>query len=74
MGSKISIKSNQKGGCAMEKQDKIIVCQDCGEEFTFTVRDQEFYEEKGFTNEPKRCKNCRDKRKTEKRNFQSNEQ
>ena len=51
----------------MEKQDKIIVCQDCGEEFTFTVREQEFYEEKGFTNEPKRCKNCRDKRKSEKR-------
>ena len=54
----------------MEKQDKIIVCQDCGEEFTFTVREQEFYEEKGFSNEPKRCKNCRDKRKEEKRNSQ----
>lgn len=50
----------------MEKQDKIIVCQDCGEEFTFTVREQEFYEEKGFTNEPKRCKACREKRKAEK--------
>ena len=57
----------------MEKQDKIIVCQDCGEEFTFTVRDQEFYEEKGFTNEPKRCKNCRDKRKDSKRKFNSND-
>lgn len=71
LGSEISIKSNQKGGCAVEKQDKIIVCQDCGEEFTFTVRDQEFYEEKGFTNEPKRCKACRDKKKAEKRNSQS---
>lgn len=50
----------------MEKQDKMIVCQDCGNEFAFTVRDQEFYEEKGFTNEPKRCKSCRDKRKAEK--------
>ncbi len=47
----------------MEKQDKVIVCQDCGEEFTFTVREQEFYEEHGFDNEPKRCKACRDKRK-----------
>ncbi|MEP6801646.1 MAG: CxxC-x17-CxxC domain-containing protein, partial [Acidobacteriota bacterium] len=26
--------------------------------------DQEFYARKGFTNEPKRCKICRDKRKT----------
>ena len=25
---------------------------------------QAFYSERGFTNEPKRCKNCRDKRKT----------
>ena len=58
----------------MEKQDKIIVCQDCGEEFTFTVREQEFYEEKGFANEPKRCKNCRDKRKAEKSNSNSNNQ
>ena len=56
----------------MEKQDKIIVCQDCGEEFTFTVREQEFYEEKGFANEPKRCKNCRGKRKAEKSNSNSN--
>lgn len=49
----------------MEKKDKTIVCKDCGEQFTFTVRDQEFYEEKGFTNEPVRCKACRDKKKAE---------
>ncbi len=52
----------------MEKQDKTLKCVDCGEEFTFTVREQQFYEEKGFTNEPKRCKECRDKKKQEKRN------
>ena len=40
-------------------QDKTIVCKDCGKEFVFTVRDQEFYKEKGFDNEPKRCKECR---------------
>lgn len=43
----------------MDKKDKVIVCKDCGKEFTFTVRDQEFYAEKGFTNEPTRCKDCR---------------
>ena len=28
----------------MEKQDEKIICKDCGKEFFFTVRDQEFYE------------------------------
>ena len=61
----------------MEKKDKTIVCDDCGQEFIFSVREQEFYEEKGFNNEPKRCKECRDKRKAEKnnnrRNFDNND-
>lgn len=49
-----------------EYQDKTITCMDCGTDFTFTAREQEFYHEKGFDNEPKRCKACRDKRKAEK--------
>lgn len=44
-------------------EDKKIVCKDCGKTFFFTVRDQEFYKEKGFTNEPVRCKDCRIARK-----------
>lgn len=44
-------------------QDKTIVCKDCGQEFTFTASEQEFFAEKGFTNEPQRCKACRDARK-----------
>lgn len=40
-------------------QDKTLVCQDCGNEFTFTAAEQDFYQQKGFTNEPKRCPNCR---------------
>ena len=47
----------------MEFTDKTLVCQDCGKEFTFTAGEQAFYKEKGLTNEPKRCKECRDKRK-----------
>lgn len=43
-------------------QDKVLVCQDCGEEFVFTAGEQEFYAEKGFENEPKRCKACRQNR------------
>ena len=44
-------------------EDKTLVCKDCGQEFTFTAREQEFYAEKGLTNEPQRCKGCRDARK-----------
>lgn len=55
-----------------EYKDKTIKCVDCGTEFIFSARDQEFYAEKGFTNEPKRCKTCRDKRKAEKRNLNTN--
>ena len=44
-------------------EDKTLVCKECGEEFVFSAREQEFYAEKGFENEPQRCKPCRDKRK-----------
>ena len=44
-------------------EDKTLVCKDCGNEFVFTAGEQEFYAEKGFVNEPQRCKECRDKRK-----------
>ena len=40
-------------------QDKTLVCKDCGNEFVFTAGEQEFYAEKGFENEPSRCKDCR---------------
>lgn len=44
-------------------EDKTLICKDCGAEFEFTASEQEFYVEKGFTNEPQRCKACRDSRK-----------
>jgi CxxC-x17-CxxC domain-containing protein len=44
-------------------QDRLITCVDCGEEFTFTVGEQEFYRDRGLTNAPTRCKACREKRK-----------
>ena len=44
-------------------QDKTLICKDCGSEFIFTAGEQEFYAEKGFTNEPQRCKACRNARK-----------
>ena len=53
--------------------DKTIVCKDCGQEFTFTANEQEFFAEKGFTNEPQRCKPCRDARKGASNNRQGGE-
>ena len=44
-------------------QDKTLKCKECGGEFVFTAGEQEFYQEKGFQNEPQRCKACRDARK-----------
>ena len=48
-------------------ESKMLACQDCGVMFEFTVGEQEFYREKGFDNEPKRCKDCRDKKKMARR-------
>ena len=46
-------------------EDKILVCKECGKEFTFTAGEQEFYAERGFQNEPQRCKigraSCRER-------------
>src|SRR5689334_10924072 len=44
-------------------EDKSITCVDCGEEFLFTAGEQAFYRERGLTNEPTRCKRCREARK-----------
>ena len=41
-------------------EDKTLVCKECGNEFVFTAGEQEFYAERGFQNEPQRCKACRD--------------
>ncbi len=44
-------------------EDKVLKCRDCGVDFEFTAREQEFYAEKGFQNEPGRCPTCRSARK-----------
>ncbi|MFH1169402.1 MAG: CxxC-x17-CxxC domain-containing protein [Chloroflexota bacterium] len=49
----------------MSFQDKSIQCSDCGTTFTFSAEDQEFFRSKGYTNEPKRCPECRQARKSE---------
>jgi CxxC-x17-CxxC domain-containing protein len=49
----------------MAYQEKSLQCADCGNSFPFTVEEQEFFASKGYTNEPKRCPNCRASRRTD---------
>ena len=48
-------------------QDRYLTCRDCGEEFLFSASEQEFFAEKGFTNDPGRCPQCRAARKNQNR-------
>jgi CxxC-x17-CxxC domain-containing protein len=42
--------------------DKALTCSDCGQEFTWSSSEQQFFADRGFT-EPKRCSSCRAARK-----------
>lgn len=48
-------------------QTKILICADCAEEFVFTIAAQEYFAEKGYTEDPKLCKSCYMKRKRDKK-------
>ena len=48
----------------MEYHDRVLKCVECGAEFVFTAGEQMFFADKGFKNEPKRCKDCKSKRGT----------
>ena len=55
----------------MAFEDKELVCKDCGSTFIFTAGEQEFYAEKGFENEPLRCRDCRGARKANRNSGES---
>ena len=46
----------------MYTQDKTLTCADCGQEFTFTSSEQQFYADRQYS-EPRRCPECRAARK-----------
>ncbi len=58
-------KKKRKGGHPMSFENKSLSCADCGANFDFTAEEQEFFQSKGYTNEPKRCPTCRAARKSE---------
>ncbi len=47
----------------MSFEDKSLECSDCATTFTFSAEEQELFQSKGYTNEPKRCPQCRQARK-----------
>ena len=49
----------------MAFEDRTLTCSDCGRSFVWTAAQQEFYAQKGFSNEPKRCPDCRMQRKNQ---------
>ena len=44
--------------------DATLTCRDCGQAFTFTTGEQDFYASRGFS-EPSRCPDCRAQRKAD---------
>jgi CxxC-x17-CxxC domain-containing protein len=52
--------------------DRTLVCKDCGKEFIFSEKEQEFYKEKKFENDPQRCPECRAAKKAQLRESRGN--
>ena len=48
-------------------EDRALICRDCGNEFVFTVGEQQFFAEKNFLNDPVRCPDCRQLKKQRRR-------
>lgn len=44
--------------------DRTLTCRDCGQTFTFTAGEQDFYQQRGYS-EPQRCPSCRAARKAQ---------
>ncbi|MEW6049760.1 MAG: zinc-ribbon domain containing protein [Candidatus Zixiibacteriota bacterium] len=39
-------------------QPRVLICSECGEEFAFTAEAQQYFAERGYTEDPKRCRSC----------------
>ena len=55
------------GGRLVSYIDRTLTCLDCGVEFIHSAADQEFYAQKGFVSDPKRCPSCRASRRADAR-------
>jgi len=43
--------------------DRVLRCSECGRDFVFTEQEQAFFQERGFEHEPRRCVECRRRRR-----------
>lgn len=55
----------------MPFSDQNLTCRDCGNQFVWTAGEQEFYQQKGFTNPPVRCPSCRQAKRATRGGFSS---
>lgn len=51
-------------GVSVNYADKTLTCRECGQPFTFTAGEQEFYAGHGLMHEPSRCPECRSARRS----------
>jgi CxxC-x17-CxxC domain-containing protein len=61
------IRGEDPGGQPVALADRTLTCVECGGEFIFSAGEQEFFQARGFGNEPKRCRSCRAVRRSEQR-------
>ncbi len=48
----------------MVYQEESLTCVECNNSFAFTAEEQAYHAERGFTNKPKRCSDCRQARRS----------
>ena len=49
----------------MAFEERTLTCVECNNGFAFTVEEQQYHSERGYTNDPKRCPSCRESRRSE---------
>ena len=54
-------------------ENKKLICEECGTEFTWDAAEQAFFEKKGFKKVPKRCRACRSQKREEIKKEKENE-
>ena len=54
---------SKRRGRLVTYADRTLTCVDCGVEFIHSAADQEYYAQKGFSSDPKRCASCRASRR-----------
>src|SRR3954468_11334016 len=64
LGAINSIFFDPKGAVDNMSGDMTLTCRDCGQGFSFTAGEQDFYASRGFS-EPTRCSDCRASRRAE---------